>query len=69
MDIGLFHQMWASPGIADKEFFAQTVADVQLTETLGFESCSFREHHFVRAKAFYGRLSVPEVFIAKLAAE
>jgi alkanesulfonate monooxygenase SsuD/methylene tetrahydromethanopterin reductase-like flavin-dependent oxidoreductase (luciferase family) len=47
MDIGLFHQMWASPGIADKEFFAQTVADVQLAETLGFESCSFGEHHFV----------------------
>ncbi|KAF3885194.1 MULTISPECIES: LLM class flavin-dependent oxidoreductase [Nostocales] len=69
MEIGLFHQMWASPEIDDKEFFAQTVEDVQLADTLGFESCSFGEHHFVRAKAFYGRLPVPEVLIAKLAAE
>lgn len=69
MEIGIFHQMWASHEIEDGKFFAQTVADVQLAETLGFESCSFGEHHFVRGGAFYGRLPVPEVFIAKLAAE
>ncbi|MEH2013970.1 hypothetical protein [Nostoc sp.] len=48
MQIGLFHQMWATPNIEDREFFAQTIADVQLAETLGFESCSFGEHHFNR---------------------
>ncbi|BAY34478.1 Luciferase-like protein, subgroup [Nostoc carneum NIES-2107] len=69
MTIGLFHQMWASSKVEDREFFAQTIADVQLAETLGFDSCSFGEHHFVREQAFYGRLPVPEVFIARLAAE
>ncbi|MEH2403319.1 hypothetical protein [Nostoc sp.] len=48
MQIGLFHQMWATPNIEDREFFAQMIADVQLAETLGFESCSFGEHHFRR---------------------
>lgn len=69
MQIGLFHQMWATSNIEDREFFAQTIADVQLAETLGFESCSFGEHHFIRERPFYGRLPVPEVFIARLAGE
>ena len=69
MQIGLFHQMWATSNIEDREFFAQTIADVQLAETLGFESCSFGEHHFIRERPFYGRLPVPELFIASLAGE
>lgn len=69
MEVGLFYQMWATPDVEDQEFFSQTIADVQLAETLGFESCSFGEHHFVKEQAFYGRLPVPEIFIAKLAAQ
>jgi alkanesulfonate monooxygenase SsuD/methylene tetrahydromethanopterin reductase-like flavin-dependent oxidoreductase (luciferase family) len=65
---GILHQMWAVPGISDRQCILDAADDVRLAEELGFESFWFGEHHFNREKMFFGRVPVPELLIARLAA-
>lgn len=60
--------MWAVPGISDRQCILDAAEDVRLAEELGFESFWFGEHHFNRDKMFFGRVPVPELLIARLAA-
>ncbi|HEY2594596.1 MAG TPA: LLM class flavin-dependent oxidoreductase, partial [Chloroflexota bacterium] len=65
---GILHQMWAVPGISDRQCILDAAEDVRLAEELGFESFWFGEHHFNRDKMFFGRVPVPELLMARLAA-
>jgi alkanesulfonate monooxygenase SsuD/methylene tetrahydromethanopterin reductase-like flavin-dependent oxidoreductase (luciferase family) len=67
--VGILHQMWAVSSVSDRQCIEDAVADVQLAEALGYESFWFGEHHFSRHKPFFGRVPVPELLIARLAAE
>lgn len=69
MNFGIIDQMWALPEIETSDYLRQTLLDVQLAEALGFDSFWFGEHHFHRTSGFYGRIPVPELLIARLAAE
>lgn len=69
MPVGIMHQMWAGSSCTNEELLAQADADVHLADDLGFDSIMFGEHHFVRHdRPFYGRIPVPELLIAGLAA-
>jgi alkanesulfonate monooxygenase SsuD/methylene tetrahydromethanopterin reductase-like flavin-dependent oxidoreductase (luciferase family) len=65
---GILHQMWAVPGVSDRQCIIDAADDVRFAEELGFESFWFGEHHFNRDKMFFGRVPVPELLIARLAA-
>jgi hypothetical protein len=67
-NVGILHQMWAVPSISDRQCISDADEDVRLAEALGYESFWFGEHHFNREKAFFGRLPVPELLIARLSA-
>lgn len=69
MRVGIFHQMWALAEISDRECIQQALRDVVLADELGYESFWFGEHHYNSEKAFYGRVPVPELVIARFAAE
>ena len=66
---GILHQMWAVPGVSDRQCIIDAADDVRFAEELGFESFWFGEHHFNRDKMFFGRVPVPELLIARLAAK
>src|SRR6202140_5141461 len=68
MNAGILHQMWAPAAISDRECLQDASDDVRLAEELGYESFWFGEHHFNRDKMFFGRVPVPELLIARLAA-
>lgn len=69
MQVGILHQMWAVPGISDRQCITEATQDVQLAEQLGFDSFWFGEHHFSRHKQFFGRVPVPELLIARIASQ
>lgn len=69
MQIGLFHQMWAHAQISDAEFYQQALQEVRWADELGYASFWMGEHHLVRDQPFYGRVPIPELWIARLAAE
>jgi alkanesulfonate monooxygenase SsuD/methylene tetrahydromethanopterin reductase-like flavin-dependent oxidoreductase (luciferase family) len=66
---GILHQMWAEASISDRTCLENAAADVRLADELGYDSFWFGEHHYNRQKAFFGRVPVPELVIARLAAE
>ena len=68
--LGLMHQMWAVPGITDREAVDTAVAEFRAAETLGFDSVWIGEHHTVqRGSAYYGRIPATEIFLAHIAAQ
>src|SRR5690554_6116375 len=69
MRVGLFHQMWALAEKSDKETIQDALSDVILADELGYESFWFGEHHQSRDRAFFGRVPIPELVIARFAAE
>src|SRR5579862_9430837 len=60
--------MWAQPNLSDQQVIESATEDVLLAEELGFESIMFGEHHFRKTDGYYGRVPVPELLIANLAA-
>ncbi len=68
-NVGILHQMWAEASISDRTCLLDASDDVRLADELGYESFWFGEHHYNRHKAFFGRVPVPELLIARLAAE
>jgi alkanesulfonate monooxygenase SsuD/methylene tetrahydromethanopterin reductase-like flavin-dependent oxidoreductase (luciferase family) len=69
MKTGILHQMWAPASVSDRQCLQEATDDVRLADELGYESFWFGEHHFNRNKAFFGRVPMPELVIARLAAE
>src|SRR5258708_17323645 len=69
MRVGIFHQMWALSETSDRQVIEDARQDVLLADELGYESFWFGEHHGNREKAFYGRVPIPELVIARFAAE
>jgi alkanesulfonate monooxygenase SsuD/methylene tetrahydromethanopterin reductase-like flavin-dependent oxidoreductase (luciferase family) len=69
MQVGMFHQMWALSSKTDRECIEEALSDVILADELGFESFWFGEHHYNRDRAFFGRVPIPELVIARFAAE
>ena len=69
MRVGIFHQMWALSETSDRQVIEDARQDVLLADELGYESFWFGEHHANREKAFYGRVPIPELVIARFAAE
>ena len=69
MRVGLFHQMWALAEKSDRDCIKEALSDVILADELGFESFWFGEHHNNRERAFFGRVPIPELVIARFAAE
>jgi len=69
VQIGLFHQMWAHAQTSDAEFYQQVLQEVKWADELGYSSFWMGEHHLVRDQPFYGRVPIPELWIAHLAAE
>jgi alkanesulfonate monooxygenase SsuD/methylene tetrahydromethanopterin reductase-like flavin-dependent oxidoreductase (luciferase family) len=61
--------MWAAASVSDRQCLQDATDDVVLADSLGYESFWFGEHHFNRQKAFFGRVPVPELLIARLAAD
>jgi len=68
MHTGILHQMWAPASISDRRCLQDASDDVRLADSLGYESFWFGEHHFNRQRPFFGRVPVPELLIARLAA-
>ena len=68
MYTGILHQMWAPASVSDRQCLEEAADDVRLAEELGYDSFWFGEHHFNRAKLFFGRVPMPELLIARLAA-
>jgi alkanesulfonate monooxygenase SsuD/methylene tetrahydromethanopterin reductase-like flavin-dependent oxidoreductase (luciferase family) len=67
--LGLLHQMWAPPGVRDRDLVRDALREIKLAETLGFESVWIGEHHLVRdGMAFYGRIPAAELFLGHIAA-
>ncbi len=66
---GILHQMWAEAAVSDRACLMDAADDVRLADELGFDSFWFGEHHYNRTKRFFGRVPVPELMIARLAAE
>jgi alkanesulfonate monooxygenase SsuD/methylene tetrahydromethanopterin reductase-like flavin-dependent oxidoreductase (luciferase family) len=69
MRVGLFHQMWALAEKSDRDTIQDALSDVILADELGFESFWFGEHHQSRDRAFFGRVPIPELVIARFTAE
>jgi alkanesulfonate monooxygenase SsuD/methylene tetrahydromethanopterin reductase-like flavin-dependent oxidoreductase (luciferase family) len=69
MRAGILHQMWAAASISDQQCLQDARDDVVLADALGYDSFWFGEHHFNRLRPFYGRVPVPELLIARLAAD
>ncbi len=67
-ELGLFNQMWAAPGMSDREAVDNALAEISLADELGFTSVWIGEHHTIRDAAYYGRIPAPEVFLAFVAA-
>lgn len=64
---GVMHQQWASASMSDAESMAQTIADIELADRLGYDSFMLGEHHFPKGK-FPGRIAFPEHVLAFAAA-
>jgi alkanesulfonate monooxygenase SsuD/methylene tetrahydromethanopterin reductase-like flavin-dependent oxidoreductase (luciferase family) len=69
MKTGILHQMWAPASVSDRQCLQEATDDVRLADELGYESFWFGEHHFNRNRPFFGRVPMPELVIARLAAE
>lgn len=69
MNAGILHQMWAPASVTDRQCLQDAADDVRLADALGYESFWFGEHHFNRNRPFFGRVPVPELLIARLAAD
>jgi len=66
---GIMHQMWALSDERDERFLSETIEDVRLADSLGYDSIWLAEHHYVRNDSFYSRLPDPELLIARLISE
>lgn len=65
MQFGLNYAIYKGPGITAGEMFHETVAEIALAESLGFECALISEHHFVDNDMFPS----PMVALAYLAAK
>jgi alkanesulfonate monooxygenase SsuD/methylene tetrahydromethanopterin reductase-like flavin-dependent oxidoreductase (luciferase family) len=61
--------MWAMTGESDATYLEETIEDVVLADSLGYDSIWLAEHHYVRNESFYSRLPDPEILIARLISE
>ena len=67
--LGILHQMWAAPGVRDRDLVREAMREIRLADSLGFESVWIGEHHLVRdGGAFYGRIPAAELFLGHIAA-
>jgi alkanesulfonate monooxygenase SsuD/methylene tetrahydromethanopterin reductase-like flavin-dependent oxidoreductase (luciferase family) len=67
--LGLMHQMWAPPGVGDRDLVRGALDEIRLADRLGFDSVWIGEHHLVRdGAAFYGRIPAAEIFLGHVAA-
>ena len=63
MRFGTFSYNQARPKVAERQAFEELLAQIELTERLGFDEAWFAEHHH----SDYGMLASPNLIIAALA--
>jgi len=63
MRFGTFSYNQARPWVAERQAFEELLAQIELTERLGFDDAWFAEHHH----SDYGMLASPNLIIAALA--
>jgi len=63
MRFGTFSYNQARPWVAERQAFEELLAQIELTERVGFDEAWFAEHHH----SDYGMLSSPNLIIASLA--
>lgn len=66
--VGLLYQMWETPERSTTELARRALDEFVLADELGYASIWVGEHHFVKDTAFYGRVPIPELLLARMAA-
>ncbi|MEV5409414.1 LLM class flavin-dependent oxidoreductase [Thermopolyspora sp. NPDC052614] len=66
--VGLLYQMWEVREEATADLVRRAFDEFAYAEELGYDSVWVGEHHNVQDAPFYGRIPVPELLLARVAA-
>lgn len=66
--VGLLYQMWEVREEATADLVRRAYDEFAYAEELGYDSVWVGEHHNVQDAPFYGRIPVPELLLARVAA-
>lgn len=66
--VGLLYQMWEVREEATADLVRRAYEEFAFAEELGYDSVWVGEHHNVQDAPFYGRIPVPELLLARVAA-